>query len=152
MSKLWLEFPVYVNIRGQKRTKDTKFYKCFVFRNQEAMHEFLEEQDRIQPAIKNRKGWSGTVACARYFGKWSNHDSRVGVLCFHVGDFGCGVVSHEMVHAAVYATHAGKSFPFRFTKRYDEALAWTVGDMVAQFYRWYWRNEKGIKAMAKAKK
>ena len=135
---------IRVNKRGRKLKRH---YKCLVFGSPEALRAFLAEMDRQCPAIANASGWSDTLACARYFGKFRTNGTQLGIVAFCKQHIGAGVVAHEMVHAAVYATRPGKSWGWKFPATYDEPLAWTVGDMVAQFYRWYWRNEKKIRSL-----
>lgn len=144
----WVTFRIHVNRRGSGR-RGKPFYRVFIFDHVRTMRAFLAEQDRTNPEIRCRGGWGRAMAAARYFGPHaiSRSPNQCGVVVFHAGTMGGGVVSHEMAHAALYATHPGKSFPFTFPKRYDETLAWTIGDMVAQFWRAYWKRERAIKAL-----
>ena len=140
---------IYVRDRLAKG-KPKQFYRLLVFGSPTVLRAFLREQDRLNPWLKSKSGWRDTLGVARYFGikTLPRKPKQVGIIGLCKQHIGAGVVSHEMVHAAMYATHPGKSVAgFRFTRAYDEVLAWTVGDMTAQFYRWFWKNEKRIKAL-----
>jgi hypothetical protein len=68
--------------------------------------------------------------------------NKLGDILFYKGYLGAGVVSHEMVHAAVYCH---KEIRVNLNKLYnsyndDERFADTVGYLNAQFWRKY-RNE-----------
>lgn len=61
-----------------------------------------------------------------------------GVILFHRGRIGAGIVSHEMTHAALYhVAYRRKLDPLK-SKHADEVLAYTQGWLTTQFWRWYY--------------
>lgn len=66
-----------------------------------------------------------------------------GQVLFCKNTLGAGIVSHEMTHAALYWHHRNtKNFNPLENHKHDEALAWTQGHLVNQFWRRYYAREK----------
>lgn len=134
------------------RKKRGPHFRLFVFRDERELQEFGREQSKILGT--GAKGWSKTLGCAQYFGPSTikRKPKQIGnvILCRDHCDV--GIVSHEMAHAALYAITRNtyivpKRGPmvFKLTRPGDERLAWLVGWLCTQFYRWYWK-QKGTRA------
>lgn len=135
------EAKVYLNVRGKRRTKRTPYLIVRVFPNRDVMRKHLDALDG-RYGFSSDIDWSDTIAaCRQRQVRYGDKDRRWhGVLCFFTGGFGAAVVAHEMTHAALYH-HSRGLFPFKVTKKMDEQLAWTVGDLCRQFWLLWWSKK-----------
>lgn len=130
-----ITFPVWPN-----RRISPDFYRVRVFRTIKEYHEYLRRKEG--PVGRN---WWASAHC------FLRRDSSncVGEVLFSRDKISVGLVSHEMTHASAYWLFVHRGVrpgykPGTSTKRsWDERQAYGVGNMVDQFFRAFFRLNRG---------
>lgn len=126
---------LYLRRRGRRRP----YYKVLVFSSRRELCEFGRAHAKLLgDGIGSRsRYWRGAWAFARRF-RYPERHGPVGVILFCREGIGSGIVAHEMAHAALFwITPVG--WPKVIGKGQNERLAWAVGELVRQFWRWHYR-------------
>jgi hypothetical protein len=125
-----------------------RYYDVLVFKSKRDMHAYWVERKQT---IAYRKGggpgaanfeaqvtWSKRTTLKN--SRWRRHPC-CGEVLFHTKRIGAGIVSHEMTHAAAFHLAWDRGLdPHPDNKVAHEKLCIVQGNLVAQFYRLYWRN------------
>ncbi len=120
--KLWCEFD----------KNERYYYWCFIFKDKKTMHKFHEQQTGEKKTIFEAQ-------CTQW--KTIKGDKKcIGQVLFHQEACGVGIVSHEFTHATMYAfLYTKRIHPMKFYKKEpEEAFALLQGELVSQFWRFYW--------------
>ena len=127
------------------------FFRIFIFRDRETMHQFRREQKKFEG---ERCGGEGFAAEASHWrslrigrtGRVVRQGNDRGQAIFYAGRVGSGIVSHEMTHLAVFylaanAAQRGRRFDPVRSHRDNERLAYVQGDLVHQFWRRFYARK-----------
>jgi len=71
---------------------------------------------------------------------WVGGGLSLGRVLFHKRELGAGIVAHEMTHAAMWWAKRRRLRPDR--PRGEEHLAWAVGNLVSQFWKRFYEQER----------
>lgn len=120
-----------------------RYYRVEVHADAASMRKALRDGAawlRKQRLCEARTDFAGVSAMTCYFGSWWQQEhADIGCVYFHRGEFGHGVVAHEMTHAALSFISPGAG-EFVFTNAMHERLALSVHRLVRGFWRWYYRE------------
>lgn len=118
------------------------YWKVYLFHRRASMHKMrrlLQEEDN---ASKMRR-FKFEAVCSAYRSKDPKNKWQFGVVMFHRGYMGGGVVAHEFAHAVNYWYKSARRGLWRkipLDPREDEVYARMLGDLVRQFWVAYWKH------------
>lgn len=118
------------------------YVEVAVYRDVKTMRAALERLCRRPPAY-----FHNTQAAAH---SWilNTLPRHRGIVVFHRGQLGSGIVAHEMTHAADFYVRGYMKFKPN-SNAGQEALASSVGTLVNAFWRWYYKNKRKISGRKK---
>lgn len=124
------------------RRGDPRNYRVIVFDSKAQMQRYRNV------SVANPANWMGpgrrgkerheAIACYRDSSAFGKRLSERGEIHFHKGRIGGGIVAHEMTHAASYFLEKDCRMK-PGSRRWDEAQARSVGELVRQFWMCFWR-------------
>lgn len=121
-------------VKFRVRVNRRQFYWVLVFRDREhvfAAHDLFMKEWRLPLCRHNYEAittsYSKIVAGRR--------TGELGIVLFHLGSMGAGIVSHEMTHAALMWRRR------RCKRATDERVCWVQGNLVMQFWRQFWKRK-----------
>lgn len=117
------------------------FYRVYVFNQRLSMYKFRAELQIYDKAPK-LKNFDFAAIVSSYISKYKGNEKQIGTILFWKNRIGCGIVAHEICHAANYywralrQERAGNIFK---NAREDENFAYILGELVSQFWNSYYK-------------
>ena len=141
-----------VNFKIKYTKNNQKYIKTFIFRDKETMYKFYE----LQLQKTGQKDKVDFIAMFQPFktislkNKKEKEKNHMGNLLFYVGATGSGVVAHECGHATLYWFLENNPHPKEYkvikNMKKEEELLWTLGYLVSQFWKNYYKFQKQIES------
>lgn len=145
----------YIRKRIFLNEKKSKWCYVYLFDDKAKMNAYYN-------TVRNDKGSYKVLGAHICNGRYSlypsgrsNHHPHTGNVLLFFDGCGAGVVSHELLHATLYAWNCKDLSKIQYpivikSMRQEEELLHNHSHAVMQFYRWYWRiADKVKKAMKK---
>lgn len=128
----------------------TRYVVCRLFKYRNEMRTYYSKSC---PNDKNHNDVLGVNIAREYYvkkGKKWLFSKQTGEVLLNLQDCGVGVVTHEFMHAVLWARNFKefkKQYPIVIKDMADEEhLLHEFTYIVRQFYNWYWDVKKKIKA------
>mgnify|MGYP001593298004 CR=1 FL=1 len=129
-----------------------KYIKAFIFRDKETMYKFYELQLE-KTGQKDKLNFSAMFQPFKiisFKNKKEKEKNHMGNLLFYQGATGSGVVSHECGHASLYWFCENNPHPKEYkvikNMEKEEELLWTLGYLVSQFWKNYYKFQEQIES------
>ncbi len=134
---------IYLNL------EKTKYAVAMLFKNKKEMRDFYSKHC---PNDKNHNKVYGVSVHRDYYKKQGEKwilTPRTGEVLLNLKHCGAGIVSHEFMHAVLWAyKHNGrrKQYPFVIKNiKEEEKILHNLTFALQQFYNWYWKVKDKIK-------
>jgi len=129
--------------------KHTKYCWVKLYGIRENMRDDYKNDPRSNTSPKTGYGINGASLHWEHFNpvtKELKKDTGCVYLCKEY--CGAGVVSHELLHAVLWA-HKHRNYKKQYpiiikSMREEETIAYNLTHAVQQFYQWYWKIEKEL--------
>lgn len=125
-------------------TDKTKYCTVLLFNTRKEMREYFSEYCKRT----NQRDYDNILGASLHFEKYINGNitKETGKVLLSLQDCGAGVVSHELLHATLWAykhRRNKKRYPFIIkSHNEEERVLQNHTYAVKQFYNWYWKVVK----------